>query len=304
MDRVACVCHTAKGCGCDCAKECRCDCDCKHPSCDCKCGCTKGADCDCGCDCSAHKLKQDPEKAPEKTAPVTEGKGKPVASAKDQLAEAGYAASTVAASYTFKTADGLATTGEGAAMEATKGKMGKAFEMLKGEALDTALRTGASQATRRVREVVIAAMKRAAGKDKKKRAQVEGLEAFLNTEMGESMLKAVLAVGAMAVAKTDAEGKPENIPAHFAKEFRIQAMHGIADNGIEMVAGPLMAMLTPMIAGAEAELMEGEFAAAFGATGTRVEVPAEPTPPAKVGHDHEHEHEEDHKAALSRKATR
>lgn len=108
----------------------------------------------------------------------------------------------------------------------------KAVATLKVDATEAGWRVAGSQFTKLAKEPLVALLARNLGPDDE--ALRGRIAAFLNTELGEAMLTALLSAGLSAIP-----GEPTALPAMMARELRVRSMAGAGDVIADVLMGPL-----------------------------------------------------------------
>jgi len=119
------------------------------------------------------------------------------------------------------------------------------------DAADAAWRMAGHQLVKLAREPLVAALARSLGPgDETFRAR---LAAFLETELGATLLTALLSVGLSAVPALP--GLPAPLVQRLAQELRVKSMAGAADLIVDVVMGPVRETLATFAAGGQITLM-------------------------------------------------
>lgn len=146
----------------------------------------------------------------------------------------------------------------------------KIVNTLKSDATEAAWRTAGSQLVKATRDPLAALLQRHLGPDDES-LRVK-IAAFLQTDVGTSLLAGMLSVGLTAMGQAGGE-----VPARLAKELRIRSMAGLGDSLSDVLMGPLREVISTYLQGTlEAppgppELGEGHVQGLFDTSKSEVE---------------------------------
>lgn len=126
-------------------------------------------------------------------------------------------------------------------------------KVLEGDAQDAAYRLAGKQFVKMTREPLIAFLAGHLGpNDPTMRAKVA---AFLETDLGKSILEGFLAMGLSMVPVQVGE-----VPQKLARELRVQAMTDVGDVVADLLMGPLRQVISDMLRGEQTLTLPAESA--------------------------------------------
>lgn len=123
------------------------------------------------------------------------------------------------------------------------------LKTLEADATEAAWRLAGSQLVKLCREPVVAFLSRHVGKDDDPGVRAR-VAAFLDTEVGEALLAAMLSLGLTMLPNLKQTG---NIPQQLARELRVRSMAGMGDVIADVLMGPLRQVIVNFLQGAPTE---------------------------------------------------